>query len=153
MKRNPISRRRMLKGLGACMAIPFLEAMVPPGMDVAKYYQKTSPKRLAVFYFPNGVRADKWTPKGWGTDFTLSPTLSPLEPFKKELLILNELKNNEVDVKGTDGHYSKTAPFLTCQNIAKTTGSNIDVRGISMDQLVARHYWASYHVPFPAIWH
>ena len=139
MKRKYISRRKMLKGLGACMALPFLEAMTPPGMSAARYVEKVRPKRLAVFYFPNGVRSDHWTPKGWGPDFELSPTLRPLEPFRKELLILNELKNREVDVRGTDGHYAKTAPFLTCHNITKTTGSNIDVKGVSMDQLAARY--------------
>ena len=73
MARSTLSRRKMLQGIGACMALPFLEAMVPPGMDVAKYYDKIRPKRLAVFYFPNGVREDQWTPKGWGRDFELSP--------------------------------------------------------------------------------
>ena len=139
MARSTLSRRKMLQGIGACMALPFLEAMVPPGMDVAKYYDKIRPKRLAVFYFPNGVREDQWTPKGWGRDFELSPTLQALRPFRENLLILSELKNKLVDVKGTDGHYSKTAPFLTCQNITKTTGSNISVNGTSMDQLAAQY--------------
>lgn len=149
MKREPISRRKMLQGLGACMALPFLEAMTPPGMSVARYAEKIRPKRLAVFYFPNGVRADRWTPKGWGSDFQLSPTLSPLEPFKQELLVLNELKNREVDVRGTDGHYAKTAPFLTCHNIIKTTGSNINVNGVSMDQLAAQHI--GHQTMFPSL--
>ncbi|NRB47951.1 MAG: DUF1552 domain-containing protein [Saprospiraceae bacterium] len=139
MKKNQISRRTMLQGLGASMAIPFLEAMVPVGIDPSRYYEKNSPKRMAIFYFPNGVREDKWTPKGWGTNFELSPTLKPLEAFKKDLIILSELKNNLVDVRGTDGHYTKTAPFLSCFNITKTTGANINVNGVSMDQLAAQH--------------
>lgn len=138
MKRKTISRRKMLQGLGVCVALPFLEAMTPAGMSVARYVEKIRPKRLAVFYFPNGVRADHWTPIGWGTDFELSRTLKPLEPFKRELMVLSELKNRKVDVRGTDGHYAKTAPFLTCNNIIKTTGSNIDVQGVSMDQVAAR---------------
>lgn len=139
----------MLKGLGACMALPFLEAMTPPGMNIAKYYETNRPKRLAVFYFPNGVREDYWTPKGWGDQFELSPTLKPLEAFRKDMLVLNQLKNKLVDVRGTDGHYTKTAPFLTCYNVAKTTGSNIDVRGISMDQLAAKHI--GRHTIFPSL--
>lgn len=139
MKRTAISRRRMLKGLGASVALPFLEAMIPLGVSAHTYLEKARPKRMAVFYFPNGVREDHWTPKGWGSNFELSPTLKPLEAFKKDLLILAELKNNLVDVKGTDGHYTKTAPFLTCYNIAKTTGANIDVRGVSLDQFAARY--------------
>lgn len=128
----------MLKGLGACMAIPFLEAMTPPGTSAARYVEQIRPKRLAVLYFPNGVNSDNWTPKGLGSKFELSRTLKPLESFKQDILILGELKNRAVDVRGTDGHYSKTAPFLTCHNITKTTGSNINVHGISMDQLLAR---------------
>lgn len=138
-----------MKGLGVCMSLPFLEAMTPPGMSVSRYVEKVRPKRLAVFYFPNGVRADHWTPKGWGSDFQLSPTLKPLEAFKKNLLILSELKNRKVDVRGTDGHYAKTAPFLTCHNITKTTGSNINVNGVSMDQIAAREL--GKHTMFPSL--
>lgn len=149
MKKGSISRRKMLRGLGACMALPFLEAMTPPGISVTRYAEKISPRRMAVFYFPNGVRSDHWTPKGLGANFQLSPTLRPLEPFKKDLLILGELKNRAVDVRGTDGHYSKTAPFLTCHNITKTTGSNISVQGVSMDQVAARH--VGKHTMFPSL--
>jgi len=134
-----ISRRKMLKGLGATMALPFLQAMVPPGMEVGKFLETNRPKRLAVFYFPNGVRQDYWTPARTGRQFDLSPILQPLEPWKKQLLILGELKNNLVDVSGTDGHYTKTAPFLTCRLISKTTGANVNVKGTSMDQVLANH--------------
>lgn len=149
MRRTAISRRKMLHGLGACMALPFLEAMVPIGLDPTHYYNQARPKRMAVFYFPNGVREDKWTPKGWGSEFELSPSLKPLEPFKQDLLVLSELKNKLVDVRGTDGHYTKTAPFLTCFNITKTTGANIDVKGVSMDQLAAQH--VGHQTMFPSL--
>lgn len=124
--------------MGACMALPFLEAMTPPGLSPEKFFEKNRPKRFAVFYFPNGVREDHWTPKGWGRNFEMSPTLKPLEPYKNDLLIMAELKNRLVDVSGTDGHYTKTAPFLTCMNISKTTGSNINVHGTSVDQVIAK---------------
>ncbi|MGI9541698.1 MAG: DUF1552 domain-containing protein [Cyclobacteriaceae bacterium] len=139
MKSWRISRRRALRGLGATISLPFLQAMMPPGVKVEKFMETNRPKRLAVFYFPNGVRQDYWTPKQTGRQFEMSPTLKPLEKFKKDLLILGQLKNNLVDVRGTDGHYTKTAPFLTCKLIEKTTGSNIDVKGTSMDQVLADH--------------
>jgi len=139
MKSWRISRRRALRGLGATVALPFLQAMIPPGVRVDNYIEKNRPKRLAVFYFPNGVRQDHWTPGQIGRQFDMSPTLRPLEAYKKDLLILGELKNNLVDVQGTDGHYTKTAPFLTCRLVEKTTGSNIDVKGTSMDQILAQH--------------
>lgn len=139
MKSWQISRRRALKGIGATVTLPFLQAMIPPGARAHSFMEKHSPRRLAVFYFPNGVREDYWTPKQYGRNFDISPTLKPIESYKKDLLILGQLKNNLVDVKGTDGHYTKTAPFLTCRLIEKTTGANIDVKGTSMDQLLARH--------------
>lgn len=143
MKSWHISRRRALRGLGASIGLPFLQAMIPPGVRVENFIKTNRPKRLAVFYFPNGVREDYWTPKQYGRQFDMSPTLKPLSPYKNDLLILNQLKNKLVDVKGTDGHYTKTAPFLTCRLIEKTTGSNIDVKGTSMDQIVARHAGAN----------
>lgn len=139
MSRWHVSRREVLKGLGASIALPLLEAMTPPGMKTEMFFTAQRPQRLAVFYFPNGVREDYWTPKGLGRNFALSPILKPLEPFKKDLLILGELKNKLVDVSGTDGHYSKTAPFLTCMAITKTTGSNINVHGTSVDQVMAQN--------------
>lgn len=139
MKSWHISRRKVLKGIGASVALPFLQAMVPPGARVERFLETNRPQRLAVFYFPNGVREDYWTPSRTGRQFEMSPTLKPLEPYKKDLLILGQLKNNLVDVSGTDGHYTKTAPFLTCQLIEKTTGANIDVKGTSMDQILANH--------------
>jgi len=140
MKNTHLSRRTMLKGLGACVALPFLEAMTPPNISVERFMETNRPQRLSVFYFPNGVRTDYWTPKGWGSEFELSPILKPLSSFKKDMLILGGLKNNLVDVRGTDGHYSKTAPFLSCMAITKTTGSNISTNGVSMDQVVANHH-------------
>ena len=149
MKNGPLSRRKMLKGLGASVALPFLEAMTPPGISPEKYFEQNRKQRLGVFYFPNGVRKDHWTPNGWGRQFELSPTLKPLEPHKKQLLVMSQLKNNLVDVRGTDGHYSKTAPFLTCMAITKTTGANINANGVSMDQVFAQHI--GHETRFPSL--
>lgn len=144
-----ISRRKMLKGLGASIALPFLQAMTPPGVQTYKFFEENRRKRLAVFYFPNGVRKDYWNPKQIGRNFDLSPSLKPLAAFKKDLLILGQLKNNLVDIRGTDGHYTKTAPFLTCKLITKTTGANINVHGISLDQVVAQHI--GHQTRFPSL--
>jgi len=138
MSFKSISRRRMLKGIGASMALPMLEAMAPLGTNVSKFFENQRPFRFSTFYFPNGVREDYWTPDQLGRKFDLSPTLKPLEKYKKDLLILGQLKNNLVDVSGTDGHYTKTSPFLTCRLITKTTGSNINVHGTSLDQVIAK---------------
>lgn len=149
MKNWHLSRRQMLRGLGASIALPFLEAMVPPGIKPEHFFEKQRPKRFAVFYFPNGVREDHWTPKAFGKKFELSPILKPLQAHKDDLLILGQLKNRLVDVSGTDGHYSKTAPFLTCMAITKTTGANINAHGTSIDQVIAQHI--GHQTRFPSL--
>ena len=58
MKAWHISRRKALRGLGASVALPFLQAMIPPGVRAESFLEKNRIKRLAVFYFPNGVRQD-----------------------------------------------------------------------------------------------
>src|SRR5262245_38497918 len=105
-----ISRRTMLRGLGATLALPWLEAMRPRGAFAGALSPK-QPVRMAVLYMPNGVNADQWTPKGEGRDFELSPTLSPLADLQSELLVLTNLWNKGSDA--SEGHYVKTSGFLT----------------------------------------
>src|SRR5437870_2868457 len=99
-----ISRRTMLKGVGAMMSLPLLEAMKPlaalarkSGVTPAK-----APVRMAVLYMPNGVNPAAWLPEGTGRDFELSPTLQPLAKVKEKVLVLTELWNAASDTG--DGH-------------------------------------------------
>src|SRR5687768_7044034 len=117
-----ISRRRMLKGLGASIALPFLQAMVPPGMSS---YNMKRPVRFSCIYMPNGVNKDHWTPAQFGSNFELSKTLQPLANHKKDIMVLNELWNKGSIFPGAEGHFCKTANIMTCQPILKTTGENI----------------------------
>nr|WKN36516.1 DUF1552 domain-containing protein [Tunicatimonas sp. TK19036] len=133
-----ISRRRMLKGLGATIALPFLEAMIPTGLHAAA--TRSYPTRSAFMFMPNGVHPNLWTPGTWGKNFELSPILQPLANVKDDLLVLNELMNQASIFDGADGHYAKTASFLTSLPIYKTTGDNIHSGGISVDQLIAKHH-------------
>ncbi len=129
-----ISRRRVLRGFGATVALPFFEAMRP----VRAFGQGGAggdPVRMACLFMPNGVRPDKWTPKGTGTNFELSPILSPLEAVREHLMVISGLSNPPAN-QG-DGHYFKTASWLTCTTIESTTGSNISSNGISIDQIAA----------------
>jgi hypothetical protein len=130
-----ISRRRMLKGLGATIALPFLQAMVPESLYAGS--MPSAPKRVAFMYMPNGVHPERWTPTGTGSQFSLSPILQPLEGFKKDILVFTELMNKNSDTK-EDGHYTKLANFLTSMRINKTTGTDINAGGISVDQLIAQ---------------
>lgn len=136
MSKWHISRRRMLKGMGACIALPFLQAMVPPGMS--PYNMGKRPTRFACLYMPNGVNKDHWTPTGFGEDFQLSKTLQPLANVKQDIIVLNELMNKGSIFPGAEGHFAKTANIMTCRPILKTLGDNINSGGISFDQLIAQ---------------
>lgn len=136
MSKWHISRRRMLKGLGACIALPFLQAMVPPGMS--SYNMGRRPVRFACLYMPNGVHKDQWSPTGLGQQFELSKTLQPLSNFKQDIVVLNELMNKGSIFPGAEGHFAKTANIMTCRPILKTLGDNLNSGGISFDQLVAQ---------------
>jgi len=135
-KKWQISRRRMLKGMGACIALPFLEAMALPG--IPKYSPEKSPIRTAFLFMPNGVHPEHWTPSTLGRDFELTRQLKPLEKFKKDILVLGELMNKNSQFKGSDGHYAKSASLLTCMPIKQTIGDNISSGGVSIDQLIAQ---------------
>ena len=126
----------MLKGMGAMLSLPLLEAMEPlPGLAAGP--ARKYPVRLAVLYMPNGVNPHAWTPKGVGTEFELSPILAPLKKVKDQILVLTQLMNAATDTG--DGHYVKTAAFLTGTTITRTTGSDLRCGGISMDQVAAQH--------------
>ena len=118
-----LSRRTLLKGAGAALALPWLEAMLPQRLAAAS--TKPHPIRLAALFMPNGVREDKWTPTGQGSEFELSPTLKPLEGFKNDILIPTNLWNKGSDYG--DGHYVKTSGFLTCTTINKSLGYDLNL--------------------------
>lgn len=130
-----ISRRRMLKGLGAAVALPFLESMVPSSLRAGSIPAR--PRRAAFLYMPNGIHPERWTPEGTGSNFTFSPILKPLEGHKDEILVLTELMNKH-SLGTKDGHYTKIANFLTSMPVANTTGTNVSAGGISVDQLIAQ---------------
>lgn len=129
---KPLPRRTFLKGTGATLALPWLEAMMPAH---AASPAAAMPQRIAMLYMPNGVRPDRWTPEGEGTKFKLSPILRSLESHREQLLVCTGLQN-KASFSG-DGHYVKTGGWLTGTTITKTTGSDINAGGISMDQIAA----------------
>ncbi|SKA80796.1 Protein of unknown function [Prosthecobacter debontii] len=130
-----LSRRTVLRGLGATVALPFLDAMRPSRARAASVMAGAAPIRMAFLFMPNGVREDRWTPEGQGTEFKLSPILSPLEAHKRDITVLTGL-GNRASLSG-DGHYAKTANWLTGTPIAKTTGKDLHC-GVSVDQVLAK---------------
>lgn len=133
-KRWQISRRTMLRGMGAAMGLPLLEAMWPSTAAAGEATAK--PVRMAFLYMPNGVNGHHWTPKAAGKAFELTPVLEPLKNVKQDVLVLTELWNQASDTG--DGHYVKTGGWLTGTTITKTVGSDIRSGGVSVDQLAAR---------------
>lgn len=136
MKNFKLSRRTMLRGMGALMALPMLEQMVP---SVARAAEASgAPRRLAVFYVPCGINMEQWTPKNTGRDWTLSPTLQPLAPVKDDVLVLSGLSHEPGRPDQFGHHAAGTGAFLSCVKVHKTR-DEADVRaGVSMDQLAAK---------------
>lgn len=123
------------------MALPWLEAMRPARLLAAPGVAATAsgvapPLRFAALYMANGALMDSWTPQGTGRGFELSPSLSPLQPFKDDLLVLSGLWHRAANTG--DGHYVKTGAWLTGTTITRTTGSNLCAGNPSIDQVMAR---------------
>lgn len=131
-----ISRRTALRGLGASVGLPLLDAMAPRSRAAGGDEAPSGPAgRLAVLYMPNGVLLPAWTPKGEGRDWELSPILEPLAKVKDQCLVISDLRNT-AGLAG-DGHYAKTASWLTGARAVRTGGKDIRA-GISFDQLAAK---------------
>lgn len=141
----PISRRTLLRGAGAALALPWLEAMLPRSAQAET--SSNRPLRLAALYMANGVRDDMWTPVGEGRDFQLSPTLEPLSDLRDDILVLTNLWNQASNFG--DGHYVKTSGFLTCTTINKSVGIDLNCNGVSMDQVAAAH--VASQTPLPSL--
>jgi len=85
-----LSRRTFLRGAGAAVALPFLDAMVPA---FARAQAQARARRFLGWYVPNGMHMAAWTPATTGASYALSPILQPLAPVRSELLVLSNLSN------------------------------------------------------------
>jgi uncharacterized protein DUF1552 len=143
-----ISRRTLLQGLGVAVALPSLEAMMPPLSFGAEAATPAAPKRLAFLYVPNGVHMADWRPRTVGADFELPPTLEPLRPFRGDVNVLTGLTCDKARPNG-DGpgdHARAMSAYLTgCQPV-KTHGANIRV-GVSADQVAAQRVGRATRLP------
>ncbi len=84
-----LPRRTILRGMGAALALPFLDAMLPTLRAATK-----PSNRFLTFYTPNGMAMEYWTVKGEGTAFELSPILEPLAPFREQMIVLSGIKSS-----------------------------------------------------------
>ena len=93
--RKAISRRTVLRGFGAAVSLPLLDAMIP-ALTASQRTPAKAVRRLAVVYHPNGVVYENWLPIGEGADFKFSRVLSPLEPFRDRINIVTGLADRQL---------------------------------------------------------
>jgi hypothetical protein len=133
VSRKSISRRTLLRGTGAVIALPFLDAM-HPAFSAERNSAAAPVRRLGIVYFPHGA-TDRWLPSGEGPSFKLSPGLAPLERHKSRLLVLAGL-SAVPDRTRPEFHDRAVASWLTgCE----LTRGKVQV-GVSMDQIAAAHF-------------
>ena len=154
---KPLSRRAVLKGMGATIALPFLEAMIPSGRSYAA--TATGKTRLVCIEMvhgaagssPYGLSQNLWSPAAVGRDFDLAPTsLRSLEPFRQHLTIVSNTDVPSADPTeareiGGD-HYRSSAAYLTQSYPKRTEGADVEA-GISLDQLYAQRFGQDTPIP------
>lgn len=130
--RKHLSRRTLLRGVGTAVALPFLDAMTPAFGATGK-----APTRLAFFYVPNGIIMKDWTPVEVGAlPASLPRTLSPLNDFRSDMLVLSGLDHKTAE-NGNGDHARAGGSYLTGVRPKETTGADIEL-GISVDQVAAQ---------------
>ena len=138
LTRKSLSRRTLLRGAGAALALPLLESMIPAGVVRAAEAAQVR-KRFASIYVPHGAVMKEWTPAQLGSGFEFSSTLKPLEAFRDRLNIVSNLKLPLAygqDASAGANHTRSSAVFLT--GAKPGTGAEAEL-GISADQVVAKH--------------
>ncbi len=124
-----LHRRTLLKGLGTTLALPFLDAMLPPMRAAVK-----PSNRFQAFYVPNGMAMEYWIPKGEGEALELSPILEPLAAYKDRLLVLSGIKASWNYI-----HAGASGSFLT--GTPRGGRNEIEIiADVSIDQLLGRHF-------------
>jgi hypothetical protein len=136
--RKHLDRRTFLRGMGATLALPMLDAMVPA---MAATKGATAPVRLGFVYVPNGIIMNRWTPAAEGAGFEFTPTMKALEPFREQLNVLSGLAqiNGRALGDGAGDHARAGATWLTGVHPKKTEGADIHA-GVSADQIAAREF-------------
>ena len=140
-----LSRRTVLRGAGAALALPLLQSMLPVGRAAAA----TPRPRLACIYIPHGAIMSRWTPAGDGTAFELSPILRSLEPYRDRLNVVSDLRLPLAygeDASAGANHTRSSAVWLTCAR--PETGATPRL-GTSADQVAAAHF--GQDTPLPSL--
>lgn len=143
LTRKHLSRRTMLRGMGAAVGLPLLEAMVPAATALAQ--TAAGPKiHLGFIYFPHGAVMDRWTPATEGADFEFTPILKPLEPFRNQLTIVSNMENKPAISPAV--HAITPGTWLSCVHPRQ---SNEPYGGVTVDQIAAEH--VGQDTPLPSL--
>ena len=137
--KKAIPRRTFLRGVGAAVALPLLDGMVP-AMAATRQTAAGAARRLSIVYCANGMIMPKWTPATEGAGFELTPILEPLAPFRDQMLVLTGLTHNEgraLPDESTGDHARAGATYLTGVHPRKTEGADTRA-GVSADQIAAK---------------
>src|SRR5258708_1642025 len=136
--RLALPRRPFLRGVGAALALPLLDAMVPAFTPIAQ--SAGAPiRRMGFTYVPNGFIREFWTPDTAGSTFDLKPSLKALEPFRDQMQIVSGLANLQAEAMGSPpGPHSRgSAAWMTGTHARQTEGADVRA-GISADQIAAK---------------
>src|SRR5471030_487116 len=139
-----ISRRTILKGVGASIAVPLLDAMSPAAMATAKTAAGTTPKRFAFVGFPHGAVMDRWSPKQTGTEYEMSTILEPLSPFRQHMTIVSGLRNRPGETPEPHAYIEST--WLNCVKPWEHGVAGPE-SGVTADQMAARHIGQETRLP------
>jgi hypothetical protein len=134
-----LPRRTVLRGIGATLALPLLDGMVPALVPLRATAAQPV-RRLGAIYVPNGVEMRAWTPTVEGTTLELSSILEPLAPVRDQVCVLSGLADKPAiprEGEGVGDHARAAATWLTAVHAKKTEGPDIRA-GVSMDQIAAR---------------
>src|SRR5881396_939969 len=132
--KKAISRRTVLRGMGAAVALPLLDSMWPALTAVAKAAARPV-QRFGVVYVPNGMIMQNYLPHTEGAGFELTPTLAPLAKYRDQIMVLSGLNSSPTPGRPGGPHAKATTRFLT--DISPPTSETWLDAGISMDQILA----------------
>jgi Protein of unknown function (DUF1552) len=146
LTKKSVNRRTLLKGVGAAVALPLLDSMVP----ALTAQTKKAPPRLGFVYASHGIIHSQWLPTQVGRGFALSPNLKPLEGVRDHINVMTNLSHLEADTKG-DGsgdHNRAAAAWLTGVHAYDRTRPGAEIRlATSADQIAAKHLGRDTQVP------
>jgi uncharacterized protein DUF1552 len=142
LTRKHLSRRAVLKGAGATIALPLLDAMIPARTALAETAAAAGP-RLGFVYFPHGALQDEWQPTKIGRDFDFPFILKPLEPMRDHVTVVSGLRNKGGESSSPHGIIEET--WLNCVSPRKRDAKS--GVGVTVDQIAARHLGKETSLP------